>query len=110
MNPVTRTAEEQARSEHQQDVTDNGADDRGLHHRREARGESEYGDDELGGVPECGVEHAPDAGAGVVSQELRSLPEHPGEPDEGETTKIRSVGTCKSSTTTTPTVSTTVAP
>src|ERR671910_433538 len=112
LGAVLEPAEEQARSEHQQDVTDNGADDRGLHHRREARGESEYGDDELGGVPECGVEHAPMRGLEWCPRDSVACPSTQASAmrARAETTKIRSVGTCKSSTTTTPTVSATVAP
>src|SRR5918995_6914861 len=62
LRAVLDPADQEASSQHQEHVADNRADDRGFYHGREARGEGEDGDDQLGGVTEGGVEDASDLG------------------------------------------------
>ena len=102
LGAVLEATDEEARPEHEQDVPDYGADDRGLHHRREARGEGKDGDDDLRGVAEGGVQDAADARAGVVAQCFGRLPSTQTSPTRAREVraKITSTGAWMISTTT----------
>ncbi len=52
---VAEPAEEDGEPEHEEDVAQDRAGDRGLHHLDVAGGEGHRGDDQLGGVAEGGV-------------------------------------------------------
>src|SRR4029453_6200539 len=62
------------RAHDEQDVAQDGADDRRLDDLLEALAQGEQGDDELGGVAEGDVEEAADAGAGAGRQLLGGPP------------------------------------
>src|SRR5918997_548115 len=84
LDAVLEAPDQDAGPEHEQHVAYDRPDDGGLDHRREASGEGEYGDYELGGVAEGGVQDAADARAGVMAEALGGLPEDPGQTDQGQ--------------------------
>ena len=63
-------ADEHREAEHEQQVAQDRADDRGLHDLLKSLGEEEEGDDQLGGVAEGDVEEAADARPGLRCQLL----------------------------------------
>src|SRR5829696_1741270 len=84
LDAVLQASEQDAGPEHEQYVAYDRPDDRSLDHRREARGEGEDGDYELGGVAEGGVEDAADARASVIAEALGGLSEDPRQPNQGQ--------------------------
>ena len=62
-----QAADQHRRAQHQQDVADDRADDRGLHDLLEALEQGEEGDDQLGRVAEGHVQQPADAGPGLAA-------------------------------------------
>jgi hypothetical protein len=84
LGAVLEAPNQKARTQHQQHVPDNRADYRGLNDGCQSGYQGEYGDDELGGVAEGGIEYAADARARVMPKAFGGLPEDPSEAYKGE--------------------------
>ena len=65
---VAQAAGEHGRAEHQQDVSHDRPDDRGLDHIMETGAQGGERDDQLGSVAECRVEETADSLARAVGQ------------------------------------------
>ena len=75
-------SEEQREAENEQEVADHAAGERAAHDVGQSVGDGEQGDDQLGRIPERGVEEASDPRARVMGGVLGRLADQPGEGDQ----------------------------
>src|SRR6185369_3779257 len=78
------TANENTQPQHEQDVPDDAAGERGLHHLNMAGAQGEDRDDQLGGISHGGVEQPAKALSQVRREIFRGLAEHSGQRNDSE--------------------------
>ena len=84
LDGVAQAAGEERRAEHQQQVADDRADQRGLDDVEHAGAQRDEGDDQLGGIAEGGVEQAADALADPGRELLGRQAEQARQRDDGD--------------------------
>ena len=81
---VTQPAGQEGRAQHQQQVADDRAGDRGLDHVEHAGAQRHNGDDQLRGVTQRGIEQAADRLANPGRELLRGKAEQASQRDDGD--------------------------